>query len=444
MEKIKKVIKRSGTIVNYKKQRIVNAIYRAAVAVGGRDKETSEKLADEVENILAKEYFGDSYPHIEEIQDIVEKVLIKNGHSRVAKAYILYRNENQQKRREKSKRNISQNIPWQKIWHILDWAANHKLLTISDINDRLHKNEFCKIVHESESAYEDQLDIAKELIAEKSDSLKLVFVSGPSSSGKTTSTIKLENRLNRIGLKFKAFNVDNYFYDLEEHPKDEFGDYDFETPQALDLDMINEHISRLIDGEKVKIPYYDFSTGARYLERTEFHLEKNEILLIDSLHGLYPSMSKNIDDKYKFKLYLEPLFQIKDSNNKFVRWTDIRLIRRMLRDAAFRAYNPQQTLEHWHYVRSSEIRHIIPYINQSDYIINTAMPYELPLYKAKLFNDFKKWQEIYKDDPLKQDAYQRAKRIAQLMEKIVAYPDESCIPKKSLIREFIGGSSYKY
>ena len=338
----------------------------------------------------------------------------------------------------------SENIPWSKFWHILYWTVSHNLHTVETLNKRIRKGEFPHIVHESEAAYEEDITTAAENIAQRSKELKMVFVSGPSSSGKTTTTIKLEQHLNKIGLKFKAFVVDNYFLDLKMHPTDEFGDYDFETPQALDLAMINDHIQRLCNGEKIKIPFYDFKTGMRSLNRTEMKLKKNEILLIDSLHGLYPQMSESIPDEYKFKVYIEPLLQMKDTNGRFIRWTDLRMIRRMLRDAAHRAYNPRQTLEHWHYVRSSEIRHIIPFINTTDYIVNSAMPYEIALYKAKLFDEFKTWTKRYKNDPLKEDAYERASRVNNVLKAIEPVEDDSPVPADSVLREFIGGSIFEY
>jgi len=446
MSKISHVIKRSGAIVTFKKERISNAIFRAAVAVGGRDKKAADKLANEVVEILNKNYSPETIPCIENIQDIVEKVLIKNGHSQVAKAYIIYRNSNIQSRKEKVAKasSPSESIPWHKIWKILDWSISNDLHTIDALNNRVENGEFPHIVHESETAYADEVAMAAELISNRIDKLKMVLITGPSSSGKTTTTIKLEEHLNKLGFKFKMFAVDNYFYDLAMHPKDEFGDYDFETPQALDLELINQHINRLCNGEEVTIPFYDFKTGTRYLDHTLMKLEKNEIMLIDSLHGLYPAMTKAIDDEHKFKLYLEPMFQIKDNKGKYLRWTDFRLIRRMLRDSIHRAYDPEQTLEHWHYVRSSEVRHIIPYLNSADYIINSAMPYELPIYKARLGREFKKWTEKYRNDELKKDAFMRASRINDFMQQITDFSDESAIPQDSVIREFIGGSIHKY
>jgi uridine kinase len=446
MPEITHVKKRSGAIVPFNANRIANAIYSAAVAVGGRDKEMAEILSKIVIKKLKDQSPEGHVPHIEEIQDLVEKVLIEQGHAKVAKAYILYREESGRRRREKSQKasRPSENIPWRKIWYVLDWAISHDLHTISALNQRIEKGEFPHIVHESENAYEEDLRTAIELIGNRIEEIKMVFVSGPSSSGKTTTTTKIEKRMQKMGYKFVALNVDNYFFDLELHPKDEFGDYDFETPQALDLELINEHLKQLCDGEEVLIPYYDFKTGTRYLDRTPMRLTDKDILLIDSLHGLYPEFSAAIPDEKKFKLYLEPLLQIKGSDGNYVHWTDIRLIRRMLRDSVHRSYNPEKTLGHWHYVRSSELRNIIPYNSTTDFIINTGMPYELPLYAARLLDNFKEWTEKYKDDPLREDAHRRAARIYTVLTEVTPVEDDSPIPKDSVIREFIGGSSLEY
>ncbi|RJP60647.1 MAG: response regulator SirA [Ignavibacteriales bacterium] len=442
MAKVKFVIKRTGAVVPFREDRIANAIYRAAVAVGGRDKEKAESLAKQVIDVIDQKYTEKDQPHIEEIQDIVEKVLVENGHAKVAKEYILYREEAARRRKEDSRHfsKPSEYIPWAKMWRSLNWSVDHGVNTIEGINNRIQKGEFAQIVHEAESYYEDQLNTAAEMIKERSNELRMVMVSGPSSSGKTTTTFKLEQRLKKMNMNFVPLIVDHYFFDLELHPKDEFGDYDFETPQALDLDLINEHLKRLADGEEVKIPYYDFKEGKRYLDRTPMKLGDNQVLLIDSLHGLYPEFSKLIPSSQKFKLYLEPLLQMKTSAGDFIRWTDLRLIRRMLRDSVHRAYKPEQTLLHWHYVRSSEKRNILPYCNSADYMINTSMPYEVPLYRPLLLNDFKSWTEKYKDDPLRLDAYTRAERLTRVLSEVEPIEDNSPVPGDSVLREFIGGS----
>ncbi|GBD87752.1 uridine kinase [bacterium BMS3Abin03] len=444
--KITHVIKRSGAIVPFNQERIANAIYRAVVAVGGRDKETAKKLSDQVVEILNEKFSGGTTPHIEDIQDIVEKVLIENKHAKVAKEFILYR-EDAAKRREAEARHHSkpnESIPWAKIWRNLDWAVSHNLHTVEALNERIARGEFAHIVHESENLYEDDVSLAAELIMERLNSLRMVMISGPSSSGKTTTTIKLEQKLTKKGFRFKALNVDHYFFDLELHPQDEFGDYDFETPQALDLPLINEHLLKLANGEEVLIPSYNFKTGTRTLNVTPMKLEKDELLLIDSLHGLYPDFSKDIPADMKFKLYLEPLLQMKGPGGKYLRWTDLRLIRRMLRDSVHRAYNPQQTLEHWHYVRSSELRNIIPYSNTADFIISSAMPYEIPLYAHRLLDKFSEWEQKYKGDPLRIDAYERAARVYRVLKSVTPVADDSPVPEDSVLREFIGGSKLDY
>jgi uridine kinase len=311
------------------------------------------------------------------------------------------------------------------------------------MNSRILAGEFPQIVHESEAAYEDDLSTAADFIADRASSLRMVIICGPSSSGKTTSTIKIEQRLKRIGLRFVTLNVDNYFFDLAEHPQDEFGDYDFETPQALDLELFNTHLQQLVEGQEALIPHYDFKQGKRYLNRTPLRLKEDEILLIDSLHGLYPPMTAGIPDEMKFKLYLEPLLQMRGPAG-YIRWTDLRLMRRMLRDAVHRAYDPRQTLEHWHYVRSSEMRNIIPYVGQSDFIINSAMPYELALYRPRLLESFEQWTSDYRDEPLREDAFRRADRIRQVLEAVKPVEDDSAVPEESVLREFIGGSSLAY
>jgi len=444
--KITHIVKRTGAVVPFNKERITNAIYRAAVAVHGRDRSIAEGLADQVVAMLEETTPPDHILSIEEIQDIVEKVLIESGHARTAKAYILYRDERARRRRERAERSVrsSENIPWCKIWEVLNWAVDHDLYTVERLNARIAGGEFPQIVRETDRAYNEDITTASEIIRERRDSVKIVIIAGPSSSGKTTTTTKLSHLLKKMGLSLVPLTVDNYFFDLELHPKDEHGDYDFETPQALDLELINEHLVRLIAGEEVRIPFYEFKAGKRHDDHTPMRVGPNDVILIDSLHGLYADMTRSIDDGLKFKLYIEPLLQMKGPDGRFIRWTDLRLMRRMTRDAVHRAYDPQQTLEHWHYVRSSELRNIIPYVNTTDYIVNSGLPYELPIMQARLFGHFERWAEQYRDDPLREDAFARAERVYHLLKSVTPVEDDSAIPPDSLLREFIGGSCYEY
>ena len=440
MPAIRYVIKRNGATVPFSQDRITNAIYRAAVSVGGRDRETAEKLSQQVVELLETRFDLQQYPTVEEIQDLVEKVLIENGHARVSKAYILYREErNRLRKRDRIYlEQGSEFIPWKKIWSVLDWAADHELSSIEKINHRISQGESVEIISESEEAFAQDVQQATRMIEGRKKDLKLVIISGPSSSGKTTTTARIAQALGGKGLRFIELNLDNYYYDIAQHPRDEFGDYDFETPQALDIGLINQHLHQLLEGRKISIPHYNFKTGRQYPDQTPMQVHRGEILLIDSLYGLYPPLSDGIFED-KVKIYIEPLLQIKTGDGNYIRWTDIRLMRRMLRDAIYRSYNYEKTLTHWHYVRAGELRSIIPYSGTADMVINSGMPYEIPLYKPKLYRHFIEWEQKYRDDPLRQDAFMRASRIRNMLQGVTPISDDSLVPKDSVIREFIGG-----
>jgi len=440
MVKTKFIKKRDGRVVPFTQDRITNAIYRAAVAVGGRDKKTAQILSGQVVSIVDNVYAPDKVPTVEEIQDIVEKVLIENGHAKVAKEYILYRDERNRSRLQgkSTSEQRKDNIPWEKLWSVLDWAVDHGLNTIEGLNKRIKNGEIQDIVMESETAYSQDIANVENSILENRDETKLVIFAGPSSSGKTTTTRKIALRLAEKGITFVELNLDNYYFDLELHPKDEFGDYDFETPQALDIELINRHIRDLLDGKEIQMPYYDFKTGKRTQKTTPTHILKNDVILIDSLYGLYPALTEGVKSG-SYRVYIEPLLQMKCNNGEYVRWTDNRLMRRMLRDATYRASDYGQTLTHWHYVRSGELRNIMPYISSADYIVNSGMPYELSIYQPKLVGYFEKWSQEFKEDPLRQDAYNRASRVYALLNTIIPIMDDTIVPVDSVLREFIGG-----
>jgi uridine kinase len=316
--------------------------------------------------------------------------------------------------------------------------VEHDVHTVEALNRRISSGEIQDIVMESETAYAQDLSMAESAILERRGEIKLVIFAGPSSSGKTTTTRKMALRLAEKGMPFVELNLDHYYFDLEMHPKDEFGDYDFETPQALDMELINRHIKELLDGKEIQMPQYDFKTGKRTQKTTPTRISKKDVILIDSLYGLYPSMTEGVQSA-SYRVYIEPLLQMKCDDGEYVRWTDVRLMRRMLRDAAQRASDYGQTLTHWHYVRSGELRNIMPYISSADSIVNSGMPYELSLYRPKLAGYFEGWSREYKDDPLRQDAYNRASRVHALLSSVLPIADETIVPGDSVLREFIGG-----
>jgi uridine kinase len=442
---IKRIVKRDGNVVDYDRDRIATAIFKAAASVGGSDRKQAEELALAVEKTLQQSTAPGASPSVEDVQDIVEATLIKHGHVKTARAYIIYRHQRAQARSIRAHSfEATDNIPYKKIYEVLRWNMDHECETIEGINKIITDGKYPQLVADCEKRYDEEVAFGADRIIERLPDVRIVIVAGPSSSGKTTTTIKVSEKLKAAGMELVAINIDHYFFDLEMHPKDEFGDYDYETPQALDLPLINEHLVKLLNGETIKTPHYDFKTGTRKLDVHELSLKPNQILLIDSLHGLYEDMTKSIDAKNKFRLYIETLGQVRTEDGTFLRWADNRLLRRMIRDSWHRNLQPMQTLTHWHYVRRSELRNIIPFIGTVDYLVNSAMPFELPIHKHALFKYFPEAMKLYKDEPKRQDAYIRAKRVCEMFEPLLPMSDYSAIPSRSLIREFIGGSEYSY
>lgn len=442
---IERIVKRDGNVVAYDRDRIATAIFKAAASVGGTDRRMAEELAIEVEKRLIETYGPFSMPTVEDIQDTVEEVLIKNGHVKTGRAYIVYRHDRAKARDNRSDRvEATDNIPYRKIYEVLRWNMDHGCETVDGLNQIIARGGYPDLIEACDERYSKEVAAGAQKVIDRLPEVRIVIIAGPSSSGKTTTTIKMSEALKAAGRELVAINIDHYFFDLEMHPKDEFGDYDYETPQALDLSLINQHLFELLEGRTIKTPHYDFKTGKRTLGVHEMKLEPHQILLIDSLHGLYEPMTSSIPASKKFRLYIETLGQLRDGQGNFMRWADNRLMRRMIRDSWHRNLQPLQTLAHWHYVRRSELKHIIPFIGTVDYLVNSAMPYEIPILKAKLFQYFPEAMKTYKEEPKRQDAYIRARRIFELLNGINPVLDDSPVPKNSLIREFIGGSTYKY
>ncbi|WP_455382281.1 ATP cone domain-containing protein [Salinispira pacifica] len=450
---IERIVKRDGRVVPFDKEKIAFAVLRAAVAVGGRNREVADSIADKVVALLESRMLAErgartaSYPTVEEVQDAVEKILIEEGHARTAKAYIIYRYEHALKRAGRDSLTYSsENVPYKKLWETLTWATDNSCYSLSQIRDYVSSGRFPHLVGASEQFYASQLDLVEQEIRKRIDEVRVIIVSGPSSSGKTTTTIKIGERLAPLGRRFVPLNVDHYFYDLDEHPRDPHGDYDFETPQALDLETLNDHLEKLLAGNSVDIPYYNFKTGRREGISSTMKLAPGDIVLIDSLHGFHEPMTEAVPREQKFKVYIETLAQVKDDANRFIQWSDIRMMRRMVRDQQFRNYNPRQTLLHWYLVRRSELRYIISKIRLADVIVNSFFPAELPLLKRRLAEYFPEFVLELSDDPDRLDALGRARRVETLFREVpdIEESAESAVPKDSLLREFIGGSVYSY
>ncbi|MBI4218095.1 MAG: response regulator SirA [Elusimicrobia bacterium] len=339
---------------------------------------------------------------------------------------------------------MEDNVPYKLVWKSYVWNVDHGCDTVENLNRLVRSGDWKKLVMDSERHYNSEIRKVSQDLLKRKGEVRLMLIAGPSSSGKTTTTLKIGERLKEEGISFVILNCDNYFKSLEHHPKDEYGDYDFEGPEALDLPLINEHLQTLMKGKPVRMPIYDFKTGLHRYSDTLLHLEKNEILLIDSLHGLYPPLSESVAPEQKFRFYIEAICQIKDLSGNFVRWTDLRMLRRMIRDSHQRGCEPSRTVGHWHYVRRSEKRHIVPYIHTADSVFNGSLPYELPVHKTFLEKSLPEIIKKYDRDPKKMDASIRTHRVQKLLRSLSPFPDVRFIPKDSFLREFIGGSAYQY
>ncbi|HET6485717.1 MAG TPA: ATP cone domain-containing protein [Spirochaetia bacterium] len=442
---IEMIVKRDGRVVPFARRKITQAVYRAAVACGGRDQAEAELVTDDVLALLQKRTYQGTWPAVEEVQDLVEKCLIERGHARTAKAYILYRYEHALKRAGRESLTYSrENIPYRKLWEALSWATDHDCVTLARLTSIIQSGALPDLIQASEDFYEQELESAAEKILARRDELRIVIIAGPSSSGKTTTTLKVRDKLQAAGMRTLPISLDNYFFDLKMHPRVGENDYDFETPQALDLALINRHLHALASGEAVEVPRYNFKTGQREGISGTLRLETDQVLLIDSLHGLFPEMTSAVAEEKKFRLYIETLSQIKGPDGRYLRWADIRMLRRVVRDMQFRGYSPRQTIRHWHLVRRSELRYIVPELRRAHAIVNSFLPYELPIMKARVGESLRGLAEEFGRDPEAQDAQERAARVMAVFEQLPAVQDEGLVPGRSLLREFIGGSTYRY
>ena len=322
------------------------------------------------------------------------------------------------------------------------WNRTRDMDTIAGINRRMRYGGYTGVIREADKAYEDAIAKAADAIAKSRDRVRLVIVAGPSSSGKTTTTMKLCEVLKGLGENLQMFALDNYFWNLKDQPQDKFGDYNFETPEALDKKLINSNLTDLLAGRKTLLPVYNFKTGMRELQGVPMQLEEGQLLVVEGLHGFHRDMTAGIPIESQFRVYIEAICQLKDRKGNFVPWTDIRILRRMVRDNLHRNYTPLKTVGHWHYVRAAEKAHIVPFIKDADVVVNGYLPYELPVHKKYLYESLREAVEHFGEAKGRGDAFRRAERCLGYLDEVDVLEDDSLIPPTSLLREFIGGSVY--
>ena len=315
------------------------------------------------------------------------------------------------------------------------WQDILGIRTIGDLNNAVDKGFTTGLINVAEALQEKKISRIAEQIAERKG-VRMVLIAGPSSSGKTTTCKRLSIQLLTNGLKPVGISLDDYFVDRELTPKDESGDYDFEHVEALNIPLLNEQMNALMAGEEVELPKYNFQTGKSERSGKKLRLKGNEILVVEGIHALNPMLTAQIPEECKFRVYASALTTILLDNHNYVPTTDNRLLRRIVRDYKYRGISAQETIRRWPSVRAGENRWIFPYQENADVMFNTAMLFELAVIKQQA-------EPLLELVPENCDEYSEAYRLLKFLKYIRPIPNRQ-LPPTSLLREFLGGSSFKY
>lgn len=316
------------------------------------------------------------------------------------------------------------------------WVKLLRIPTITDLNEVIRAGGANRLVQVAEALHEKKYAEIAEMIHERSDKVRMVLIAGPSSSGKTTSCRRLSVQLNVLGHDVKQISLDDYFVPRSRTPKLPNGEFDFESVDALDIPLLNDHLQRLFNGEEVQVPTFDFVKGDPYFSGKTLQLQPNNILLIEGIHALNPKLTAQIPDQLKFKVYVSALTQVAIDDQNIIHSSDNRLMRRIVRDNSFRGWNAQETLRRWDNVQAGERIHIFPYQENADVMFNSALFYEGALLKAYA-------EPLLKQVPENCKEYAEARRLLNFIELIEPI-DPKFIPPTSVMREFLGGSSFEY
>ena len=315
------------------------------------------------------------------------------------------------------------------------WQDILGLRTIGDLNEAIDKGVTSQLINVSEALQENKIvKIASEIANRKG--VKMVLISGPSSSGKTTTCKRLSIQLLANGMRPIGISLDDYFVDRELTPKDASGDYDFESLYALNIPLLNEQMNALFAGEEVELPKYNFQSGKSEKSGRKLRLQGNEILVVEGIHALNPELTAQIPEEQKYKVYASALTTILLDSHNYIPTTDSRLLRRIIRDYKYRGVSAQETIRRWPSVRAGENKWIFPFQENADAMFNTAMIFELAAIKTQA-------EPLLEQVPECADEYSEAYRLLKFLRYIRPITNKQ-VPPTSLLREFLGGSSFKY
>ena len=315
------------------------------------------------------------------------------------------------------------------------WQDVMEIRTVGDFNNAVDTDHSIDLINISEALQEKKIaHIADEIAKRKG--VKLILLAGPSSSGKTTTCKRLSIQLIANGLRPLQISLDDYFVDRELSPRDENGDYDFESIHALNLKLINEQFNALFNGEEVELPRYDFPTGKSVKSGNKLKMEDNNVLVVEGIHALNPELTAQIPEELKYRVYVSALTTILLDDHNYIPTTDNRLLRRIIRDYKYRGVNAMETIHRWPSVRAGENKWIFPFQENADAMLNTAMIFELAVIKQQA-------EPLLEQVPENCSEYSEAYRLLKFLKYIKPIPNTD-IPPTSLLREFLGGSSFKY
>lgn len=312
------------------------------------------------------------------------------------------------------------------------WLKKLNTPYVSDLNELVSSGKIKGFIESCELNFTDQIKKASEEILRNNEK-RFIMIAGPSSSGKTTTTRVLGAYLRSKGYDPICISTDDYFVERENNPKDDKGAYDFECLQAIDIDLLNNDLIKLLKGEEVNVPIFNFVTGKKEYHNHVIKLKENSIILMEGLHSLNDDLTPYIPDRYKYKIYLSPFIPLNIDRHNYISTLDLRLIRRIIRDNRTRGHNVSNTIKSWQSVRNGEEKYIFPYTHQANFVINTALPYELGVLKVYA-------EPLLLSIDTDSEYYEEARRLLKFLRGFYSISSEY-VSKNSILREFIGGNS---
>lgn len=337
---------------------------------------------------------------------------------------------------------LHQSVHQEKMFDVFhqyqSWVEIMGVPTVGQLNSKVLAGDASELIKIAEAFHENKLAQVAGCVAEanRERGVRLVLISGPSSSGKTTFAKRLGVQLRVLGLNPVLISLDDYFVDREKTPRDENGEYDYEALEAIDLEQFNDHLKRLERGESVDIPRYDFISGTRQWHDNPLQLDERSVLIVEGIHGLNPALTPGVPESRKFKIYVSCFTSVALDNVSRIATSDNRLLRRLTRDYRTRGNDALSTLARWESVRRGEEKHIFPYQENADVMFNSSLFYEISVLRPYA-------EKILYDIPDTLPEYDEARRMLKFLKNFTPIPPDE-IPPTSIIREFIGGSSFKY